>query len=467
MKFLIITAAGDGGVIGQVLQRQGNDVKLCIESPEHFRLQEGMGMEIITSKQKTVREAVEENPDADIIFDGYEHYQLQDQLRRKGRNVFGSGLIGGQIEESRIKGVDFAKDLGVLTPPSQNIDSIDDVIRYIRLHPKRYIVKQTGDLPKTLNWAASRDDSEDLIKHLLLVQEKSPKMEGQLVLQEFIRGHEVAVTAHMSMEGWARQDGEIIQQINFENKHLLEGARGVTTGELGTTVFTVLGETPIFRKMLDPLTPFLIETGQAGEVDANCLVTDDGKIYLAEWTMRPGFPIISSILSLLDMPAAEFIHGLCVGQQDGYVFKEDVISVVLVLAFPNFPYEDTQSRPDSYMEEVLDLSNLTGDELNRNIFFVQARKKMVDGKMETVIGAHYGYALYAVGLGRTVDEANAQAVSLIQRIIPSQKGFWRSDIGMQSANRWRQPAVMKVIYNAFGPIGPDGNPMNPPVESTR
>lgn len=460
MKFLVITEAGDGGVIGQKLQREGNDVQLYIESPEHFRLQEGMGMEIITSKNKTVREAIEENPEADLIFDGYEHYDLQDKLRKKGRNVFGSGIIGGQIEESRIKGVDFAKDLGVLSPPSQNIDSIDDAIRYIRLHPKKYIVKQTGDLPKTLNWAASRDDSEDLIKHLMLIQERHPKLEGQLVLQEFVAGQEVAVTAHMGKGGWARQDGEIIQQINFENKHLLEGARGPVTGELGTVVFTVFGDTPIFKQMLNPLTDFLLTTNHCGEIDANCIITPDNKIYLTEWTMRPGFPIISSILSLLDMPTGDFIHGLCVGQQE-FQFKEDTIAVVLVLAFPNFPYEETSSREDSYLEEVLDTSGLTGKELNDSIFFVQARKKPVDGKMETVIAAHYGYALYAVGLGRTVDEANNQAVSLVKRVIPAKKGFYRTDLAMRARERWTQPEVMKVIYNAYGPIGPDGTPIQP------
>ncbi len=466
MKFLIITQAADGGVMGQKLQREGNDVQLYIESPEHFRLQEGMSMEIITSKQKTVREAVEENPEADIVFDGYEHYDLQDKLRKKGRNVFGSGVIGGQIEESRIKGVDFAKDLGVLTPPSQNIDSINDVIHYIRLHPKKYIVKQTGDLPKTLNWAASRDDSEDLIKHLLLIQERHSNLEGQLVLQEFVRGQEVAVTVHMGAAGWARQDDEIIQQINFENKHLLEGARGPVTGELGTVLFTVLGETPMFKQMLNPLTDFLTATNHIGEIDANCIIAPDGKIYLTEWTMRPGFPIVSAILNLLDMPTADFIHGLSVGQQD-FQFKEDVIAVVLVLAFPNFPYEETQSRPDSYLDEVLDMSNLTGDEINSSIFFVQVRKKPVDGKAETVIAAHYGYALYAVGLGTTVDEANQKAVSLVERIIPSKKGFYRTDLAMRARERWTQPEVMKAIYNAYGPIGPDGNPMNRTTEAPR
>lgn len=457
MKFLIITSAADGGVIGQKLQREGNDVQLYIESPEHFLLQEGMGMRIVTSKEKSVKGAIDDNPEADIIFDGYEHFDLQDKLRKRGRNVFGSGIIGGQIEESRIKGVDFAKDLGVLTPPSQNIDSIDDAIRYIRLHPKKYIVKQTGDLPKTLNWAASRDDSEDLIKHLLLTQERHPKLEGQLVLQEFVRGQEVAVTAHMGVEGWARQDGEIIQQINFENKHLLEGARGPVTGELGTVVFTVFGETPMFKQMLNPLTDFLLATKHCGEIDANCIVTPDSKIYLTEWTMRPGFPIISAILNLLDMPTADFIHGLCVGQQDEYRFKEDVIAVVLVLAFPNFPYEDTQSRPDSYLDEALDLSQLTEKEINGSIFFVQARKKAIEGKVETVIAAHYGYALYAVGLGKSVDKANSQALGLIERVIPSKKGFYRSDLAARARERWSTPEVMRVIYNAYGPIGPDGN----------
>ena len=228
--------------------------------------------------------------------DGCEHGRRQDWLREQGEAVFGSSEAGARLEEERQKGQALFKKMGLYQPESHNFKDIDVAIGFIKSHPdKKWILKQNGDAPKSINHKTKFDGGIDMLYHLEKLKKSWNESDYGVFdcdLMEQVEGLEVAVSGFWNGHDWIRnKEGKIVAFLNFEHKKESNGDMGETTGETGT-VFVTADESHKLVKLLlenQTLKEILTATGFRGVFDINGCMTQRGYVGF-EPTMRPGIP---------------------------------------------------------------------------------------------------------------------------------------------------------------------------------
>jgi len=428
MKYALVSKSLDGSTIAHELVREGHSV--YVWSPKKAKMLPGF--QGVNRVNGTLIDFIKRNRNLTFIFDGQDFGALQSKMRQKGLKVIGSGLLGEKIEADRMIGVNIAQKLGIQTPETYELSSIKETISFIKKNPKKYIVKQNGNLPKTLNWTAFYEDSHDIIDHLEAIQKKyGTQLDGKLVIQELIEGENIGVAAWWNGKDWMRTKNGIIKEINIQHKRLLNGNRGVSTGEQGTSMMLTEEPDLIFDVALRPLEGLLERTNYVGAVDADVIYNDKG-IYLCEHTLRFGYPATSLYNLFTNHKLAEFFNMIVSGNP---VIPEDFLrmdekSVIVVVAFPTYPYEEIKGEKDSFIYERLYFDALTKEEMNKMAFCEVG----VEGSKYYVSGS-FGYSIMVYESGKTFKEANKKALSIIEKIIPSKYALYRTDIGEDSDER--------------------------------
>jgi len=442
MKIAFVSYQFDGSGLMYHLARQGHSVYVWAEKYDCLRGVDGVQIYKKSQiKLETYIEKVRDEVDL-IVFDGENYGFYQDYYRKVGLPVIGSSRFGEVIEEKRELQNKLAQKLGVRKPKFHIVEDIGEVINYIKRNRKRYILKQSGNLPKTFNYKAKLEDSEDLILHLLSLKRRfGDRYSGRFIIEEVVEGVEVATSAFWTPYGWLRTiDDEVLIEVNFEHKGLLDGDRGVTTGEMGTVAWFDQGENRIFREMLVPLEPFLQRFNNWGNVDANCIVTPEGDLYLLEWTIRFGYPITDLYCELVpDM--ARFLMAIYKGNVVE-VNLYPIIGVVLVLAFPIFPYELVRNITDSYLYEYL----IIPEDVSFYPGLVNYDKK----RSLWYLSDNYGYAGTIAVKGRDLKSLIKRVVSKVESIVPSHRGFYRTDIGKRVLEALELDYVKDVVFPSKG-----------------
>ncbi|MGB9693975.1 MAG: hypothetical protein ACPLYF_03945 [Fervidobacterium sp.] len=440
MRFAVISREGDGAGIALRLKEEGNDVAFWNAEKSANECITGFGIRRYFASSTSLTDFIAKHRDWYFIFDDFLWGSIQEKMRSHNIPVIGTNILGQRIETDRIFQMELAKRLGVRVPESYTLRSINDAINHIKLHPARYILKQTGDMPKTLNYAAQENDSSDLIAHLEAVSSRMRIPSGNFILQKYISGTEVAVTTFLTHSTPISMGGGPLCFVNFEHKKLLEGDRGLTTGEMGTGVIaeelTENTGNRIFSEMLYPLLPYL--NNYYGAIDANCIIDKEKQIWLLEWTLRLPYPEIYIIISMLDEPLWTFFSRLISGNQICR-FKLNQPHVGLVLGLPLYPIEDAKGWKDSFYNEKVDLKNLSGED-RRNLYLIDVKRVKQDLKIAT----NFGYVGVSVGSGETFTEASLRAQERLEKIPISKYGFYRRDIGQSSDARYR--AVAGVLH---------------------
>jgi phosphoribosylamine-glycine ligase len=455
MKFAFVTTQFDSMGMAHRLVSEGHTVDIWCkmkpdEKPRRTAIGTGFdGITIYSNRQLSLEEFVRKNKNNIVIFDGSEYGRIQDEARKAGYRIIGSSSFGERVEKDRAFGLEFARGLGINVPESHEVKSAKEAVEFIKKNPAQYILKQSGSLPKSLNWKAFKEDSSDLIDHIKVIEKKNNLMHTaqRMVLQKFVEGTEVAVSAWFDGNDWIRQSGtdnqnlpareysgaqagEILLQINFENKKLLHGDRGISTGELGTGFYFRTGENELFKQMLKPLTDTLMKANHVGCVDANCIY--DGKdIALLEHTIRFGYPVSDGNTELLNEELGAFFTRLASsagsegGNPDNYCFNLNDKGIVLALGFPTYPYEKAKENTDNFKDEAVYLDNLTDEEMES----VHLGQVMYDCKANVLrIADEFGYFGNITGKGNSFAAANETALAVLEKIEPSSRGFYRTDI---------------------------------------
>lgn len=417
---------------------EGNKVSIWTKG-NNSDIGKGFDFTMTNDKNISLDSFIRNNKNSIFIFDDSSFGKIQDKARKEGLKVIGSSSFGEDIEKDRLKGIEVCESLKIKIPETAKVSNINEAIKHIKSNPDRYILKQTGDLPKSLNWSAECDDSRDTIWHLENIKQHKGFLDGQLVLQKMVEGVEIAVGAWFNKTDWIKQDGKILIEINFENKKLLDGDRGISTGELGTGVYFTTGENELFKKTLKPLTDILKSVNHVGNVDANCIINDKN-IYLLEHTIRFGYPISDLYIEMLNEDLGMFFKKLADGDLDGYDFDLDNKGIVLAYAFPNYPYEKSKDVYDNFKGETIDMSKITDEQID-SIHYSQIMKK---GE-SICIADSFGYAMNITGKGKTFDEANKFCLDIIENLGMSKKAFYRTDISKCVTERFNNEIIKKYL----------------------
>jgi len=304
------------------------------------------------------------------VFDSCSCGHLQDWLRSRGELVFGGCAQGDHLENNRQAGQEWFKELGFKQPFSKNFTSIDSAIRFVETHSSRkYILKQNGDAPKSINHLGKFDGSVDMIYHLNELRKSWNSQEyGQFNcdLMEVVEGLEVAASAYFNGNDFLRSvDGRVVGFLNFEEKKEGDSGTGETCGEMGTTFIGVDDSHLLFKSIIccDGMVDKLRDIGFHGVFDINCIVDLENPkgIVALEPTMRLGVPATSyEFIEGLGCDPAEIIEACARGTTFDPQIKEGVGMVMCVVAKP-FPCEmDVDEKATSIGERLWILDPKTG-----------------------------------------------------------------------------------------------------------
>ena len=244
---------------------------------------------------------------------------------RKGYPIFGCNKEAAELELDREFGQKVLEDAGIKVLPYQVFSSYDKAIAYVQKEGRPFVSKPWGgNSDKSLSYVPS--DMGDLVA--MLEGWKRQGLKGEFMLQEMVKGQEMAVGGWFGPGGWCSWFNE-----NWEEKRLMADGLGPNTGEMGT-VMRYVKESKLFEEVLRPVTDMLEQLNYVGYVDMNCIV--DGKTpWPLEFTMRFGWPHYNLCMALHEGDEVERMANLLEGRDTLKVRKE--ICVGTVMATGDFP----------------------------------------------------------------------------------------------------------------------------------
>lgn len=371
-----------------------------------------------------------------VLADNTRYLKDIDILRARGVPVIGATFKASAWELDRKTGQEVFKKAGIPVPPFREFTSYDDAIAYVRKENRAFVSKPSYDeSDKSLSYVAKTP--ADLV-YMLTRWKRQQRLKGAFILQEKVKGCEMAVGAwfgpHGFSEGWCE---------NWEFKSLMAGDRGPNVGEMGT-VLRYVRSSKLARKVLAPLEDRLAALGYTGYVDVNCIIDEEGTPWPLEFTMRMGWPTFNIQQALNRGDAAEWLGALSDGR-DVRPWRLDEISTGVVMALPEFPYGKTP------LDKVLGapIQGITSSMRDSvHPCQVQLGKSFVD-RAGTVVEEPCwltagDYLLVASGTGDSVRQSRARAYSVMEKIRVPASPFWRPDIGERL--KLQLPEIQKHGY---------------------
>ncbi len=409
-KFLFISRWGEILDIAHTVQNEGNEVKLYIEDKGSH--------EIGTGFVKKIREWKKHTEWADIIIFDYTGYgDVCSKLRNSGKLVLGGTDYTDTLELDRGFGQSELKKHKIKTLPYKEFSNFAEAIAYVQANPDAYVIKPSGETQelKQLLFVGNDDEGLDVIRVLKAYDKSWGGSFGNFQLQKKVKGVEISVASFFNGK-------EFLKPINitFEHKKLFPRELGVSTGEMGTSMFW-MQESPIFEATLKKFETTLAKHGFVGHIDINCIVNGNG-IYPLEFTSRFGFPQIFIQRAGINEPIGELFYKIAQGKN----FKINVKKGFQVGAFivvPPYPYNDKKTFELFSKDAVVVFKKDSKEGIHP-----MHLKKIND---EWLITGDTGIALMVSGTGLTMKDAQKMMNNRIGNLIVN-NGYYRTDIG----DRW-------------------------------
>lgn len=411
-KFLFVSRWGESLDIINSIKLEGHDVKMFIEDKASKEIGYGF-VNKVSHWEKHVDWA-------DIIVFDYTGYgKIASELRSQGKLVIGGTEYTDMLELDRNFGQSELKKHKIKVIPFKEFTSFNDAIQYIKVNPNTYVMKPCGETQelKQLLFVGSDDEGLDVIRILKAYEKSWGNDFGNFQLQRKVKGVEVSIAAFFNGH-------EFIYPINitFEHKKLFPKELGVSTGEMGTSMFWTK-DSPIFEATLLKFQSTLAKHNFIGHIDINCIVNGNG-IYPLEFTSRFGYPQIFIQRAGINEPMGELFFKLASKKQ----FKINVKKGFQVGAFivvPPFPYDDKKTF-NLFSKDAVVVFKKNGKEGVHPMHL----KKVND---EWLITGNTGIAVLVTGLGNTMKDAQKMMYNRISNVIIN-NAYYRTDIG----DRWSE-----------------------------
>lgn len=430
MKFLIVSEFGELLDLAIRLKDEGHEVLFHLTNPDYKRIGEGM-------VPHTDDSWVHMGGGYIWIFDGCNRGKRQDWLRSKGEFVFGGSEQGDKLENDRQLGQKLFKAAGFQQPFSKNFKNIDEALKFVQQNKdKRYILKQNGDAPKSLNHMGKFDTNEDMIFHLEGLKKRWNEANMGKVdfdLMQVVEGLEVAASAFFNGKEYLKnKDGKVVGFLNFEDKKEADGGTGETTGEMGTTFIGVTEDNILFKDIL--MRPKILEALRAskfrGVFDINCIKTKDGIVAL-EPTCRPGIPATSYEFLVGIDNCGKMIETVAKGEDKAIEVKLGIGMVMCVVAKPYPAEADMDEEATSIGEKLWILKDgkpakdFTEDQKKR----IHLQNFYKDDEGNYIVATKNGYLLTVTGSGSSISDTRDELIEYIKENIYISGMKYRTDIG--------------------------------------
>jgi phosphoribosylamine--glycine ligase len=238
---------------------------------------------------------------------------------------------------------------------------------------------------------------------------------GNFQLQRKVKGVEISVSAYFNGK-------QFIYPINitFEHKKLFPKELGVSTGEMGSSMFWTK-DSPIFDATLKKFEPLLATQDFVGQLDINCIVNGSG-IYPLEFTSRFGYPQIYIQRAGIIEPLGALFYKLAAGISFKIQVKKG-FQVGAYMVVPPFPFDDKKTFKLFSKDSVIVFKKPQKE----GIHPIHLKKI----NEEWLITGNTGIALLVTGTGLSMKDAQKLMYNRIQNVIIN-NAYYRTDIG----DRW-------------------------------
>lgn len=416
MNVLVVDMDGVGLDFALRCQEHGHAVKLWTRKLHGERDKTGDGLvEKVADWEKWMQWA-------DLVFptNNNSHMDRLEYFRKLRYPIFGPSKQSADLEINRQYGMDVLKKHGIDIPPYKMFKSLDECEAYCWKHGnERWVFKTLGsEEDKSLSYVAH--DAADMITTIRGWKKKGLRLKGPCMLQDFIDGVEMGVSAWMGSAGFLKPRGE-----NLEHKKLMSGNWGPNTGEMGTAMWYT-DKSKLAKQVLDPLESFLMSIGHRGDIDMNCIIDAKGKPWPLEFTARAGWP-------------AFFI--MCAQHAEPVQWMKDALDGKDTLQYPTDPYVGFLMAqppfPNKGGDQAGSMDNPIFGVTPENwphVHLVAARMgkgvdmqggKPVEKEMLLTTGT---YVLVTSGAGATLNKARKNALGIAKQI-NIRNAMVRDDIG--------------------------------------
>ena len=409
-KFLFISRWGEILDTAYATQNEGNEVKLYIEDKG--------SREIGTGFVKKTRDWKKFVDWADVIVFDYTGYgAICTELRAQGKLVIGGTEYTDLLELDRSYGQDELKKHKIKTLPFKEFVNFKDAIAYVEKNPDAYVIKPSGETQelKQLLFVGSDDEGLDVIRVLKAYDKSWGSDFGNFQLQKKVKGVEISIAAFFN-------GSEFLLPLNitFEHKKLFPKELGVSTGEMGTSMFWT-NHSPIFDATLKKFESTLSKENFVGHIDINCIVNGNG-IYPLEFTSRFGYPQIFIQRDGINEPIGQFLYKVANGDSFKIHTKKG-FQVGAFMVVPPFPFDDEKTFELFSKDAVV----VFRKDHKEGIHPMHLKKV----NEEWLITGNIGIALLVTGSGLTMKDAQKMMYNRISSIIVNNV-YYRTDIG----DRW-------------------------------
>jgi len=432
LKFIVISTYGELLDIAIQLEKvEKYETVFCTIDHDYSKIGEG-----IVTKEKEWHRYIGKN--YVWIIDGCENADLQDWLREQGEYVVGTNTELSEMENDRQKGQDWFKKAGFKQPFSKNFKNIDECLEFVKENiDTKYILKQNGDAPKSINYKGKFDSNEDMIYHLEECKKSWNEAEYGAFdcdLMEVVEGMEVAISGFFNGHDWLRnENGQVVAFVNFEHKKQCDGDTGETTGELGTLFYGANENNNLVSDILlrDEITKVLKDTKYQGVFDINGSLTKDGYVAF-EATSRFGIPATSyEFIEGLDMKTGELLATMAMGLDEPIKIKEGWGIAQVVVAAP-FPVEaDLGDDATSRGEKLWIIKNKkpAKDFSDEQWKHIHLENFEITDEGDYKVATKNGYLLVVTQTGKSIEEVREKSLEYIKDNLFLANFTYRHDLG--------------------------------------
>lgn len=434
LKFIVISTYGELLDVAIQLEKvEGYDTYFCVLDHDYEKIGDG-----IVTKEKDWFRCIGKG--YIWVIDGCEHADMQDWLREQGEYVVGTNKALSEMEDNRQKGQAWFKKAGFKQPESVNFQgktAFDDAMKFISERKEKFIIKQNGSAPKSLNYKGKFDGQEDILYHLEEMRKGWRESEYGPVdfdLMEVVEGMEVAASAFFNGHDWLRnREGKVAGYINFEHKKLTDGDLGPSTGEMGTLFKGVTEDDEGFADIMlrKEIVEFLKEKNYRGVFDINGCSTKDGYVAF-EATSRFGIPATSyEFMEGLKSNTGRLLAAMAMGI-DEVIEIDESWGIAQVIVAPPFPVEDdVEDNATSRGEKlwIIKSGKPAEDFIPDQWHHIHLENFERNEEGDYLVATKNGYLLVITAKADSIKEAREKALEYIKDNIFIADMFYRQDLG--------------------------------------
>ncbi len=346
---------------------------------------------------------------------------IVDRFKEAGLKCFGPSAKAAQLEGSKTFSKDFMIRHHIPTAKYQSFTDKIAAINYIRSQATPIVIKADGlAAGKGVIIAQTEQEAIDAVEDMLSGNAFGDAG-SRVVIEEFLQGEEASFIVIA--------DGQhaLPMATSQDHKARDNGDQGPNTGGMGAYSPAPVVTPDIHRRVMDEvIMPTLKGMAQdglpyTGFLYAGLMIAADGSIKVLEYNCRFGDPETQPIMMRLKSDLILLCEAALVGdlnKTDSAWDARPALGIVLAAG----------GYPDVYQSGAVISGLPTEEKENSKVFHAGTRQ--IDGNTVTAGGR----VLCACALGESIEEAQAEAYKIANRI-HWDNIYYRTDIGFKAIQR--------------------------------